>query len=88
MCGSYNNPPPPPFPQDTDKVAHVPSTLTEPNVIAVGAIQSDGTVWPGSNTGLKSVDFAAPGVRVSHEAALQLLFWHVTSAAFLFGLQS
>ncbi len=68
-------------------MAHVPSTLTEPNVVAVGAIQSDGTVWPGSNIGLKSVDFAAPGVRVCQAAALRLLFLHATSAAFPSGLQ-
>ena len=53
------------IPQDTDQVAHVPSTLTTPNVIAVAALQSDGTIWTGSNFGLKSVQFAAPGVRVS-----------------------
>lgn len=32
--------------------------------MAVGALQQDGTTWPGSNIGLKSVDFMAPGARV------------------------
>ncbi len=50
---------------NTDTTAHVPSSLTTPNIIAVGALNPDGTYWAGSNYGVKNVDVAAPGVQVS-----------------------
>jgi subtilisin family serine protease len=46
---------------NTDTTAHYPSSLPNPNVIAVAASQRSGGLWPGSNYGCKTVHVAAPG---------------------------
>ena len=46
--------------ENTDTNPHVPSTLTTPNIIAVGATQSGGAYWSGSNFGAHSWKQALP----------------------------
>ena len=40
------------------------ASLTDPTVLTVGAANSDGKLWASSNTGLLSVDLAAPGQQI------------------------
>ncbi len=42
-----------------------PASLADPAVFSVGAEDQDGLLWELSNTGLLSVDLAAPGARVA-----------------------
>jgi hypothetical protein len=40
------------------------ASLTDPAIITVGALGSTGHLWNASNTGLLSVDPAAPGEKI------------------------
>jgi subtilisin family serine protease len=40
------------------------ASLTDPAIITVGALSSNGHLWNASNTGLLSVDLAAPGEKI------------------------
>lgn len=51
--------------QDNDKKAHYPSNCTYDNVIAVGAMDSTGSMASFSNYGLKTVHIIAPGVGIT-----------------------
>ena len=45
-----------------------PASLTDPAVLAVGAVNAEGLLWSLSNTGLLSVDLAAPGDHIASTA--------------------
>ena len=51
--------------KDNDVTAHYPSNLSEPNVIAVAAIDNSNDIATFSNYGYYSVDVAAPGVSIA-----------------------
>ena len=51
--------------QDNDKKDHFPSNCSLDNVIAVGAMDSSGSMASFSNYGQKSVDIMAPGVGIT-----------------------
>jgi thermitase len=51
--------------QDNDNKGHYPSNCTSDNVIAVAAMDSDGSIASFSNFGLKTVQIMAPGVGIS-----------------------
>jgi subtilisin family serine protease len=44
------------------------ASLTDPAVLTVGALSQAGRLWASSNTGLLSVDLAAPGVQIVSSA--------------------
>jgi len=50
--------------QDTDITDHFPSSLGDDAIVAVAASTKDGSLWPRSNYGARTVDLAAPGERV------------------------
>jgi hypothetical protein len=50
--------------QNTDQTPNYPSAYPNPNIIAVAAIDSDGSLAGFSNYGASSVDIAAPGVGI------------------------
>jgi subtilisin family serine protease len=47
--------------RDIDRSPSFPASLADPAVFSVGAVNPDGLLWSLSNTGLQSVDIAAPG---------------------------
>jgi subtilisin family serine protease len=51
--------------QDNDKKDHYPSNCSYDNVIAVAALDSDGSIAAFSNYGSRTVHIAAPGVGIS-----------------------
>jgi subtilisin family serine protease len=52
--------------QNTDTTPQYPSgfSSTNPSVIGVAALEPDGSLWPMSNYGTKTVQLGAPGVNV------------------------
>ena len=51
--------------RNIDLTPSYPASLADPAVLAVAAQAQDGVLWQLSNTGLLSVDLAAPGARIS-----------------------
>jgi subtilisin family serine protease len=51
--------------QNTDKHPSYPASYTNPNIIAVAAIDKNGNLASFSNYGAKSVDIGAPGVAIT-----------------------
>ena len=54
--------------RNIDVLRSYPASLTDLAVFSVAAGTSAGTLWKGSNTGLVSVDLAAPGERIQSTA--------------------
>ena len=54
--------------RDIDLSPSYPASLSDPAVLAVAAQAQDGVLWQLSNTGLLSVDLAAPGARIASTA--------------------
>ena len=50
--------------RNTDLLPSFPASLSDPAILSVAAADSDGRLWNRSNTGLLSVDLAAPGVSI------------------------
>jgi len=54
--------------RNIDLLRSYPASLTDLAVFSVAAVTSAGDLWKGSNTGLASVDLAAPGERIQSTA--------------------
>ncbi|MDX6677263.1 MAG: hypothetical protein QOE31_1315 [Solirubrobacteraceae bacterium] len=54
--------------RDIDSSPSYPASLTDPAVFSVGATNAAGLLWSLSNTGLLSVDLAAPGDHIASTA--------------------
>jgi subtilisin family serine protease len=54
--------------RDIDLLPSYPASLPDPNVISVTADTDQGTLWQLANTGLQSVDLAAPGEHIASTA--------------------
>ncbi|KAK9814154.1 hypothetical protein WJX72_001320 [[Myrmecia] bisecta] len=50
---------------NTDNIAHIPSSMPDATILAVGASDRFGNLWSRSNFGVKTVHIAAPGVSVT-----------------------
>jgi subtilisin family serine protease len=54
--------------RNIDSVPSYPASLADPAVFTVAAEDEDGLLWQGSNTGVTSVDLAAPGAHIASTA--------------------
>jgi len=51
--------------RNIDLLPSFPASLSDPAVFSVAAANDGGLLWDGSNTGLLSIDIAAPGARIA-----------------------